>query len=423
MFRTSLLCGVMSMGLAIGLPAADWPHWRGPDRTGVSPESDLALTWSVDENVVWKLPLPDLSGATPIVWGHRVFLNVADAGKLYLWCVDRGDGSLVWKRELDDRNEEKRKGNMSSPSPVTDGEHVWVMTGTGVLRAFDYDGNEKWSRALQEEYGVFGILHGYSSSPLLHEGSLYVQVLHGFSTDDPSYVMAIDAASGETRWRVERPTDAPREAPDAYTTPTLLSRGGVDELVVSGADYVTGHSLETGEETWRLGGLNPTGNPAQRIVASPTVVGNMIYVPTRVRPMLVLTAGASGPPEVVWTTEEGPDVPTPAITDDYIFIMRDKGAIFCHDRRTGEVLWGPERVDAAVYSASPVVADGRIYITSEAGTTTVMAAGPEFEILAENTIDEYTLSSLAVSDGQIFLRTSDNLYCIAKESDPPAGAD
>jgi len=301
---------------------------------------------------------------------------------------------------------------MSSPSPVTDGARVWVMTGTGVLEAFDFAGTELWRRDLQQEYGPFGILHGYSSSPLLHDGSLYVQVLHGFYTDDPSYVMAINATTGDTHWRVERPTDAPREAPDAYTTPALLSRGDHHELVVSGGDYVTGHSLETGAEIWRLGGLNPTANPMQRIVASPIVSGEMILVPSRVRPMLALSTEADGPPRVVWSTDDGPDVPTPAVTDDDVFILRDRGVIVCLNRKTGETVWGPERIETATYSASPVVAAGRVYVTSEKGKTTVLSAGPEFEVLAENTLSGYTLSSIAVSDGQIFLRTADYLYCI-----------
>ncbi len=253
-----LALGTITVGRAA---ADDWPHWRGPARTGVSAETGLPLTWSATENVVWKLPLPGVSGATPIIWGERIFLNVADSGRLYLWCVNRESGSVVWKRELDDRDESKRKGNMSSPSPVTDGERVWAVTGTGVIKAFDLQGNEAWTRDLQSEYGKFGILHGYSSSPLLHEGTLFIQVLHGFYTDEPSYVLAVDGATGETRWRVERPTDAPREAPDAYTTPALLERDTGAELVVSGADYVTGHDLTSGNELWRLGGLKALRSP------------------------------------------------------------------------------------------------------------------------------------------------------------------
>ena len=394
----------------------NWPHWRGPDRNGTA-VGRAPLTWSAEENVVWKTALPELSGATPIIWGDRIYLNVADGTELELWALDRANGDIVWRRHLDDRNENKRKGNMSSPSPVTDGEAVWAMTGTGVLRAFDVDGNELWKRDLQEEYGQFGILHGYSSSPLLHDGALYVQVLHGFYTDDPSYLMRIDSKTGATTWRVERPTDAPREAPDAYTSPALLVVDGHEEIVISGADYVTGHDPADGAELWRVPGLNPSANPMQRIVASPVVVGERIYAPSRVKPLLVLDAAQrseDNAPRVIWTTDHGPDVPTPAIDGERLYILSDRGIMWSFNALSGEVIWGPERVHPSTYSASPVVADGKVYVTNEAGLTTVVAATPEFEILAENDIGEYTLSSMAIVDGQIFLRTAEHLYCIGE---------
>lgn len=396
------------------IQAQNWPQWRGPEHNGVSPESGLPSHWSATSNVVWKVALPETSGSTPIIWDDHVFLNVADGKNLSLWAISRTDGTILWQRLLDDRNEDKRKGNMSSPSPVTDGKSVWVMTGTGVLTAFDFQGNQLWQRELQQEYGKFGILHGYSSSPLLAGNTLYVQVLHGFHTDDPSYVLGIDAATGKNRWRVERPTDAPKEAPDAYTTPALLALDGQRVLVVSGADYVTGHDLDSGREIWRVGGLNPTNNPIQRIVSSPVVYGDMIYAPSRVRPLLALSAsgGANKQPELVWSMDRGPDVPSPIVDGHHVYLLTDKGILWCLDATTGDVVWGPERVSSAIYSASPLLADGKLYVTSEQGLTTVIKAGNQFEILAENSIPEYTLASLATASSQLFLRTAEHLYCL-----------
>ncbi len=420
--RSFVLALVATIAFGRVSEAGNWPHWRGPDRNGVSQETGLPLNWSAKKNIVWALALPGVSGATPIIWNDRVFLNVADGNELHLWAVDRRAGKVLWKRFLDDRNEKKRKGNMSSPSPVTDGGWVWVMTGTGILKAFDFEGNEKWTRDLQQEYGQFGILHGYSSSPLLYDGTLYVQVLHGFYTDDPSYVLAIDKTTGQTRWRVERPTDAPREAPDAYTTPALLLNNGKPEIVISGADYVTGHDPATGREIWRLPGLNPSRNPMQRVVASPVAIDDMLLTPSRVNPLLAIRAGnrpQGADPVVEWTMDRGPDVPTPAVDHQNVYLLTDKGIMWSLDRDSGKPTWGPQRVESATYSASPVVAEGRIYVTSELGHTTVVSAGPEFEILAENLIDEYTLSSIAISDGQIFLRTAEHLYCIGIRSSTP----
>ena len=187
---------------AVPLGAESWPQWRGPQLNGISSERGLPLRWSKTQNVAWTLPLPEWSGSTPIVWNDHVFLNVAQGADLHLWAIDRATGTRRWTRRLGGENRKMMKQNMSTPSPVTDGRHVWVMTGTGLLKAFDFAGTELWSRNIQDDYGRFGLMHGYGSSPLLHEGSLYVQVLHGMMTDDPSYVLRIDAASGKTRWRV-----------------------------------------------------------------------------------------------------------------------------------------------------------------------------------------------------------------------------
>ncbi len=418
-----LPAAVLVLAAATSPVAADnWPHWRGPSRDGTSSESGLPLTWDSSTNVVWKLPLPGLSGSTPIVWRDRVFLNVTEGDAIHLWSIDRATGKPVWKRHLSHGNEQKRKGNLSSPSPVTDGQAVWSVTGTGVVKAFDFAGEELWAVDLQREYGEFGILHGYSSSPLLLDDRLVIQVLHGFFTDDPSYLVALDKLTGERRWRVERPTDAPREAPDAYTTPALLTRSGRHEIVVTGADYVTGHDPADGRELWRVPGLNPSANPMQRIVASAVIDGQKIYVPSRVRPLLALeAASAEGPPRRIWSMDKGPDVPTPALGEGRLYLLTDRGFAWALDTATGDPIWGPERVGEGTYSASPVVADGRLYATNEEGLTTVLAAADSFEVLARNAIGEYTLSSLAISDGRIFLRTAGHLYCIG-ESPAAAGS-
>jgi len=397
----------------------NWPQWRGPNMNGFVAETNLPLRWSTTENVTWKLALPDFSGSTPIVWNDRIFLSIADGTELYLLCVDRSKGPALWKQHLGTGNAKVRKQNMSSPSPVTDGKLVWVMTGTGVLKAFDFDGKQLWARDIQQEYGRFGLNWGYASSPLLHKGVLYVEVLHGMKTDDPSYVLAIDGTTGKTRWRVERPTDAMSESPDAYTTPALLRYDNKEEIVISGGDYVTGHDLATGAELWRAGGLNPNRDRNYRIVASPFVADGMIFVSSRVRPLLALRAGGRGDvskSHLVWTTDQGPDVPTPATDGKHIYILNDRGILWCRDAKTGAEVWGNQRVRPGTYSASPLVADGKLYVTSEDGVTTVLEAGAVFKVLAENDLSDYTLSSIAVSDGQLFMRTTQHLYCIGKRA-------
>jgi outer membrane protein assembly factor BamB len=417
-----ILPTVILIAISCAVSHADnWPQWRGPEFNGTSREKGLPVRWSTTENIAWRLALPSWSGSTPIIWGERVFLHIADKDELFLWCVDRKQGTVLWKKRLGSGNIKMRKQNMSSPSPVTDGKSVYVMTGTGVLKGFDFDGRELWSRDIQQDYGEFGLNWGYASSPLLDGDSLYVQVLHGMNTDEPSYLLRIDTRTGKTVWRVERPTKAIRESPDAYTTPALLRYGKTFEIVVTGGDCVTGHDPPTGKELWRAEGLNPNNEPFYRIVASPVIADGIVYAPSRVRPLLALRSGGRGDvttSHLLWSTPNGPDVPTPVTDGRYLYIVNDRGIIWCLDAKTGQEIYGQQRLKPGTYSASPVLADGKIYVTNEDGLTTVIKAGPKFEVLAENDLNDYCLSSPAISEGQIFIRTTEYLYCIGRRSKP-----
>lgn len=397
----------------------NWPQWRGPNLNGVSAEKNLPLHWSKTENVEWRLPMPSRSGSTPIIWGENIFLNVAEGDNLELWCVNRNDGSVRWKKPIAGGNYKINKQNMSSPSPVTDGRNVWALTGTGILKAFDLQGNELWMRDIQKDYGKFGHNWGFGSSALLYDGALFVPVLHGMKTDDPSYLLKVDARTGKTIWRQDRPTAAIRESPDSYVTPALVRYGGNVEIVLNGGDIVTGHDPVSGKELWRANGLNPENDGNFRIIASTLTHDGIIYAPSRVRPLLALKAGGRGDvttSHLLWKFNSGPDVPTPVTDGKYFYAPNDRGIVWCLDATTGAEIYGNKRIKPAIYSASPVLADGKIYITSEEGRTTVIKAGPEFEVLAENELGEYTLSSPAISDGQIFLRTEGAVYCIGKRA-------
>ncbi len=411
---------------AVVLPPAatydNWPQWRGPNLNGISNETDLPVSWDTETNVAWRIEMPAWTGSTPIIWDDSIFLNVSMDGStsIELWRLDRRDGGIIWKRFISDGDHRLRKQNMSSPSPVTDGDHVWVMTGTGVLKAFDFDGNEIWVRDIPADYWPFGLNWGYASSPLLFGDALYVEVLHGMKTDDPSYVLRLDKLTGETVWMVERPTPAIRESPDAYTTPAVLQYDGKTEIVITGGDVVTGHDPETGEELWRSDGLNPSNRANYRIVASPIALDGIIYAPTRVRPLLALRAGGRGDiteTHRLWSFDNGPDVPTPVTDGEYFYIVNDKGIMYVLDAKTGETIYGPERLVPGTYSASPILADGKIYATSEDGVTSVVKAGPEFEVLAKNDLGAYCLSTPAISRGQIFIRVTGFLYAIGEAAE------
>ena len=398
--------------------AADWPQWRGPELRGTSPETGLPVRWSTSEGLAWTLALPSASGSTPIVSGDRVYVNVVEGDSVSLWCLERRTGAARWKRPLGpSAGHAHKKHNMSTPSPVTDAKRVYAMTGQGVIKGFGADGQELWSRDFQKDYGPFGTNWGYGSSPLLVDSTLYVQVLHGMKTDAASYLVGLDAATGANRFRVERHTRAQTESPDAYTTPTVARRGEKLEIVLSGGDVVTGHDPASGRELWRADGLNPDNNPFQRIVASPVAAGDIVVAPTRVKPMLVLKAFGSGDvtkSALLWSFDRGPDVPTPATDGTLLYVLTDNGLLYCMDLASGKRHYGPERLRTGTYSSSPLVADGKLYATSEDGVTSVVKAGTAFALLAENALDGFTLSSPAAASGQLFIRTATHLYAIGR---------
>ena len=450
-----ILIGLLVLIGNVAAQAQDnWPRWRGPNQDGISPSRGLATEWSLTKNILWKTELPSWSAATPIIWGDRIFITSPSAvesdpssqetaaaesagsqqqeqrrrsrpsmnpggDSLYLICIAKKDGRILWRQELDTKNELHRKQNDATPSPVTDGRHVWVVTGTGVVAAFDMDGRAIWEKNLQVEYGTFGLNWGYASSPLLHRGNLIIEVLHGYKTDDPSYIISLDAATGNVHWRQERPTDAALESPDAYTTPVVHTVGGREELIISGADYVTGHDFTTGKEIWRAAGLNPLRRKNYRVVGTPVVRNGIIYAPSRKKPLLALKTGGQGDiskSHLLWSYEGSgaADVPSPLCDGKYLYLVEDRGLVTCLDAKTGEPLYETQKTTEGIVSTSPVLVDGRIYIVNERAVTTIIAAGPEFKILGTNELDgSYTLASPAVSADSLFIRTATHLYRIA----------
>ena len=285
------------------------------------------------KNIAWKLPLPAYSGSTPIIWGDTIFLNVAtgtNTGELELWAIDRNKQAVSWKRPIADANHMERKQNMSSPSPVTDGKYVWVMTGLGILKAFDFGGKEIWTRDIQADYGKFGLNWGYANTPLLKGDALYVPVLHGMKTDDPSYILKIDKMTGKTIWRVERPNPAVNESPDAYITPAWIEANGRAELIITGGDVVSGH--DPGDRQGILARRRPQSR-TQRRLSHRRVADHRQRPDHRAdarQPDGRDEAGRQrrrGEDARRWTFAQGPDVPTPVSDGKLLYVVRDNGIV------------------------------------------------------------------------------------------------
>ena len=324
----------------------NWPQWRGADMNGISPAQNIPTEWNAEENIVWKAELPAWSGGTPVIHGDWLFVTspskpdpepervqpeAEQQGRrrrrrgprrnpggqdLLLIAFSRADGVEKWRTVVDTGNALHRKQNNTSPSPVTDGKHVWVVTGTGQVAAYTVEGEKIWTFNLQEVYGNFGLNHGYASSPLLYQDKLIIEILHGMHTDMPSYVTAYDTMTGKRVWKQVRPTDAIQESPDAYTTPVVATADGKDQIIISGADYVTGHDPGTGAELWRSAGMNPDGMGDFRNIGSPVVADGIVYATSRKKPVLALRAGGSG--DVTkshllwkWENDGAPDVRPP----------------------------------------------------------------------------------------------------------------
>ena len=418
--------------VTVSVRSADWPQWRGPHFNGSGDARELPVQWTETENVKWRIPLPGPDAATPIVWNDRIFISTRDeqSGELLAICVNRGDGSELWKTKLGmGYSAGRRRHTLASPSPVTDGTHVYFLFGTGDLAKLDLDGNKIWERNLQSDYGEFTIQFGFASSPLLYRGKIYIPVLQRdrptrnvrdkSRTGIESFLLALDPATGEELWRQIRPSDARAESREAYTTPIPHSANGRDEILVMGSDCIPGHDPDTGAELWRWGNYNPRKIGHWRIVPSPVSHGGLIYVSAPKRePVYALRSGGEGTlgdDSIAWTITEFPtDVCTPLIYRDRLYVLDgDRKVLSCFDPRSGERIWFGELGGKDVYRASPTGADGKIYCISQDGHVVVVAAGDEFKVLTQLEMAEAPCRATIVAvDRELLIRTGEYLYCI-----------
>lgn len=413
-----LLCAFFS-SLLPALWADDWRGWRGSDGSGVSRETKLPVMWTKTENVRWKATLPGRGASSPIIVGNRVYLTsqTPDQG-MHVLALDAATGGVLWDREIArGKLHAHDLHNMATPTAVADDEHIWVLFGTGDYAALDKDGKILWQRNFVKEGGPIKTNHGYGSSPLLHDGKLYLVLMH----QGPSWVLAVDAKTGKDLWRKERMLQAEAEAQDSYSTPVLVRTPEGAQIVCAGAEALTAYNASTGADLWKVDGLK-VNHPYGRTIAGPTAGDGMVIVVASGFQNRGYTVGVElgGKGDITathkrWTsTKFSSDCPTPVIYQGLLYSVRDDGMASCLDARTGDVFW-QERLFSENVKVSPVAADGRIYFLSGQGNCHVVKAGKVFDVETVNEMKEPTLSTPAIAGGRIYLRTDAGLYCIGKQ--------
>lgn len=436
-----------SSALPAHLAAANWDNWRGPSHNGSSPEKGLPAKFSKTENVTWVAEMPGSSAATPVIWGDRVFAPTVDpkVGKQAALCLDRRSGRVLWRADISEFTTDGQYSNSCSPSPVTDGKLVVFFFGTGDLVAFDVGGKKLWERNL----GPFAFQWTFSSSPLLHDGQLIMQVLQrdvavrgrGKPTGNESYLLALDPQTGRDLWKSQRPSDAVAESRESFATPLPFVHNGRAELVVIGGDAISGHDPKNGRELWRWGTWNPTRIGHWRLVPSPTVGGGVILAcAPKNAPVYAVKAGGHGPlsyKDLAWQShvqqtedaaEVAPtknerdltsDVPTPLFYEGRFYILNGtKKKLYCVNPADGAVVWSGDLGGRSVFQASPTAADGKLYVMNfDADVFVIEAGGPEFKLLHKTNFkddgdDTRHRSSIAISQGNLFVRTGTKLFCL-----------
>ncbi len=395
--------------LAFALSAAqgqDWPEFRGPTGQGHSAEQDLPLEWNEARNIVWKTPVPGQGWSSPVVAHGRVWLTTAtdeEGGTLSLVAFDVATGRQVVNAEVFRRRAGapiNPKNSRASPTPVVDGDRVFVHFGAAGTAALTTSGELVWQKRFSYESQ-----HGAGGSPVVYEDLLI------FSCDgsDQAFVVALDKASGNVRWRTNRR----HPADQAYTTPLVIRVGDRDEIVSVGAYRAAAYDPRTGKEIWRVGYPDGFSN-----VPRPVYGHGLVYVATGFQQPTIMAVRADGSGDVTkthvaWTlSRSAPFTPSPILVGDELYVVNDGGIASCLDARTGELHW-QQRLGGS-FSASPVFAGGRLYFLSEQGVTTVVAPGKTFRSLATNPLDGAALASMGVADRSFFIRTDTHLYRIAR---------
>jgi outer membrane protein assembly factor BamB len=413
--------------LAVPTAADNWPGWRGPDGNGHSPQKELPLRWTTTENVRWKVPLPDEGNSSPIVWGQRVFLTQArekidwpppgaggpaSAHRRGLMCFDRADGKLLWHKEVEYKDKESTHPTnpFCSATPVTDGERIIASFGSAGMVCYDFAGKELWRRDL----GKLEHIWGNASSPILYGDLAILWCGPGVRQS----LLAVNKTNGQAVWEHEESggnlgTDT-KNWTGSWTTPVIAKLADHDELILCVPHQVKAFDPKTGKELWSCSGLGPL------FYTTPVCTADGIVVALSGFGGAALAVRAGGKGDVTAThrlwhhPEKHPQrIGSPVVVDGKVYVINESGVVQCLDVASGKDLFEKPRL-GGVFWGSFVSTAGRLYVTNKAGDTFVLAAGPRYELLAKNPLGEPVSASMAVADGDLFIRTYKHLWCISE---------
>jgi len=410
MRRGTAWIGVLLVSATAAALAEDWPRFRGPEGTGISREREVPLKWAAAENVRWKAPLPGPGMSSPIVWGGRVFLTQAldrEGTQRALLCFDRHTGRLLWQRAVEHREKESTydgEPHFCSATPATDGQRVVAFFASAGLLCTDMNGRVLWRKDL----GRCEQIWGTASSPILHKDL----VILNFGPGPRTFLIALDKRTGQERWRVAKPGtfgEKPSEWMGSWATPVAARIRGREELIMMWPDAVESHDPATGRTLWTCRGLGRLSYTSPLVTPEVVVAFSGFGGPA----LAVRTGGSGDVTEThrLWREEKSTQrIGSGVIVDGHAYIVNENGTAQCIDWKSGRTLW-TERATGRTWS-SIVHAAGRLYVTDQQGETTVLAAKPVLEVLARNPLGERTQASIAVSDGELFIRTYAHLWCI-----------
>lgn len=406
MNRTGLIVGV-TLCLLTGITGAEnWPAWRGASGIGVSSEEHLPTRFSQSENVFWKAPLSEPGNSTPIVWDDRVFLTCPkDGGKIRsLMCFDRSDGQRLWEHDVAYPHQETahRDNPFCSGSPTTDGNLVYASFDSAGVVACDYAGKVVWQRDLGKLTHVFGP----ASTPVLYKHLLIIHRGPG----EPTHIIALDKRTGKTVW------DTPEKGINdklygSWSTPVIYRTGDHDEFALSLPGTLKGYDPLTGKELWKCDGLGPSNYPD-------TAVGEgvLIGVSGFQKSMLAVRMGGRGDitgDQRLWHVERTQQrIGSAVVRDGYLYVSNAPGIAECIEIQTGKTVW-KERLGGNLWG-SMLLAGDRLYVSNTQGEIFILAASPQYRLIAKNAMQEHIKASLAPSDSQLFVRTYEHLYCLGQ---------